>query len=80
MSATIEAAHPRAQPKKPSRGGIAVPYLRGQRERPAGYYDIPAAARAAVGLLYFGLAAALGVAMMLSGEQIALIRHAAATP
>jgi len=59
---------------------LAVPYLRGQRERPPGYYDIPAAARAAVGLLYFGLAAALGVAMMLSGEQIALIRHAPATP
>jgi Zn-dependent protease len=59
---------------------LAIPYMQNKaamspQERII-YYDIPARARAAVAALYFGLAAALGVAMMLVGREMELIRHA----
>jgi Zn-dependent protease len=54
---------------------MALPQLRQNKTRPPGYFDVPADARAFIAFLYFGLAVALGIAMMLASERLAVITH-----
>jgi len=54
---------------------MALPQLRQNKARPPGYFDVPAEARAFIAFLYFGLAVALGIAMMLASERLAMITH-----